>query len=426
MFITLEDPRARIQGSRDPLGVQTVWAAFGRHVVTNLTTVSTSVRGFTILMLARYLAERLIEDNKAQEKDALPIFLRMEQMGAYARHVGHGVEGDIRGIERVKRFVEDNRSRVPIQDDSSAWILSDQKTYGLWGLFSVAARVSGISADGPVGLTPVAREFVEKTYWPHLKPVRRDLFNLLVEGGYLWLKATKQPFRALAEILPEGFTRTEQQFYAETLRDGHHVKNGVPSGRQARFAELLKEHTDLSEPTGREELTALTRAARDNDAALASRLDKILRLEALLAPAEAAFEYMQARQAQRPRDLAAALSDHWGRRVPNLADMPFAEIEPEIEHAVGADITKVMKKCDSALDAGQYEAVVRGLLKWNELVMAGRKAAPWIRLTKDKLEVRYRGNERELPDRTELETLWRNSYFINSLKTVTRQLQQEA
>ena len=30
-FLTLEDPNAKIKGSRDPLGVQPIWAAFGRH-----------------------------------------------------------------------------------------------------------------------------------------------------------------------------------------------------------------------------------------------------------------------------------------------------------------------------------------------------------------------------------------------------------
>ena len=95
MFLTLEDPNARIHGSRDPLGVQPVWASFGRHVVTNLTTVTTSIRGFTILLLARMLTEKMIEKGTAGEQEALSIFLRTEQIGSYARHIAHGVEGDI-------------------------------------------------------------------------------------------------------------------------------------------------------------------------------------------------------------------------------------------------------------------------------------------------------------------------------------------
>ena len=148
MFLTLEDPRAKVQGSRDPLGVQPVWAAFGRHVVTNLTTVSNSVRGFTILLLGRYYAQRLIEERRAGEEDVLSIFLRMEQLGAYARYVGHDVEGDIRGIERVKWFLAEHGAKVPIQDNATGMILSDQKTYGLWGLFSVPSRVSGCTGPG--------------------------------------------------------------------------------------------------------------------------------------------------------------------------------------------------------------------------------------------------------------------------------------
>ena len=185
MFLTLEDPRAQVQGSRDPLGVQPVWSAFGRHVVTNLTTVTTSVRGFTILLLGRYYAERLIEEGRAKEEEALSIFLRMEQIGAYARHVGHEVESDIRGIERVRKFLAEHGARVPVRDDSKGMILSDQKTYGLWGLYSVSARVSGLIEDGPVGVTDEAKGFIEREYVPHLRRVEDQLLRLLLKGGTL-------------------------------------------------------------------------------------------------------------------------------------------------------------------------------------------------------------------------------------------------
>ena len=69
MFITLEDPRAKVQGSRDPLGVLPIWYWFGRRIVGNLTTVSNSVRGFTTVLLARFYTERLIEDGRASEAE---------------------------------------------------------------------------------------------------------------------------------------------------------------------------------------------------------------------------------------------------------------------------------------------------------------------------------------------------------------------
>ena len=100
-FLTLEDPNAKIQGSRDPLGVQPIWSSFARHVVTNVTAAASSVRGFSILLLGRYYAGQLIEAGRVPSEAALDVVLRMEQLGAYARHVGHGVEGDIRGSGRT-------------------------------------------------------------------------------------------------------------------------------------------------------------------------------------------------------------------------------------------------------------------------------------------------------------------------------------
>ena len=59
-FLTEIDPRAAVAGSRDPLGLQPIWSALGREVVGNLTTVTTSVRGFTTLILGLYFADEIV------------------------------------------------------------------------------------------------------------------------------------------------------------------------------------------------------------------------------------------------------------------------------------------------------------------------------------------------------------------------------
>ena len=94
MFLTLEDPRAQIKGSRDPLGVQTLWSGFGRHVVFILTTVTNSLRSVTVLLLGRHLSSILADREEIGEEGALEVFLRWEQVAGYARHIVHGVEGD--------------------------------------------------------------------------------------------------------------------------------------------------------------------------------------------------------------------------------------------------------------------------------------------------------------------------------------------
>ena len=64
-------------------------------MVTILTMQMNSARGFTILLLARYLTERLIEEGRLGREAALDAFLRFEQLGTYTRRVGDGVGSDI-------------------------------------------------------------------------------------------------------------------------------------------------------------------------------------------------------------------------------------------------------------------------------------------------------------------------------------------
>ena len=262
MFFTLEDPNAKIKGSRDPLGAQPIWTALGRHVVANLTTQTDSTRGFTILLLGRYLAERAIEDGRIGRELALDAFLRFEQIGAYVRHVAQGgVEGDIRGIERVHSRLEEHRGRVPIRADPDGFILGDQRVNGLWGLFSVSARVSRLIPDGPVGLTDEATAFVEREYLLIFQPIIEPLSRLVVRDGRLDTRMPDAIFSALSKALSESFTAEEQRFYGEYLRDGLHVGK-APSGLQRTFRELMVHHVELDDAIGRSDIVRLHEAAR--------------------------------------------------------------------------------------------------------------------------------------------------------------------
>ena len=161
-FLTDLDPQAAIKGSRDPLGLQTIWARLGRHVVGNLTTVSTSVRDFTTLVLGYYFAERVA--NEGGGDGDLAVFLRWEQLAAYARGEINN-DWAFRGVERVKRNLQDG-GRVRLGTDSTTQILSNQKTYGLWGLYTVPARSSGLVEGDPTRLTAGGRDLVDRLYLP--------------------------------------------------------------------------------------------------------------------------------------------------------------------------------------------------------------------------------------------------------------------
>lgn len=419
MFLTLEDPRAKIQGSRDPLGVQPAWSGFGRHLVTNLTTVSNSVRGFTVLLLGRYFGERLVDEGLAEEHDALPIFLRTEQLCAYARLVINEAD-DTRGIERVRRFLNEGRS-VRIADGPDGWILGDQKTYGLWGLFSVPARVSGLVADGPVGLSGIARMFVEQQYLPHLEPVLGRLMRLVRSGGTVDATKRNPLLVALATAIPTALAPNEIVFYGKYLRDAAAATGQARTHRQQILASLLASQTDPR--IGRTDIVALKEASESIDDVLAERLGRVARLEALLAPADLVFDFVLTRHGQTPSTIAGTLRDRWGSQVPHL-DTPFDDLVPEVAEMTTGELAQHALVIDQAFHDGDYETAIVTLLDWNREVMARRNAAPWVQLVHGMLDVRYRGTESGLPTGDELAGAWRNSYFLNSLKDVARQIEE--
>ncbi len=425
MFFTLEDPRARIKGSRDPLGVLPVWSSFGRRAVVNLTTVTTSVRGFTVLVLGHYWIERLIAAGRLREEDALSAFLRWEQLAAYGRwRTGEG--GRVLGISRVDGFAA--RGRVTIDDGPDGRILSDQKTYGLWGLYTVSSRTSGLVKAEGVGVTGEAATHLETVVVPRLDSMARKLDELVVRGGTVDVNAKKGPVPALAEVLTEELQDVEREFYARYLRDAEGVVGGeVPGERQAMLARLYRELDETCEEFGWVELDGLTRAARDADPALARALERIGALEAFIAPIERLYGFLQGSNGRTPQEVATELDERWPDGVPRLDVAALGELGTEIETVVGPELRGAMMLTAGAVADRDWRAAVECLLTWNKIVMEARGGAPWVRLGDNgKLDVRYRGLSTYLPTQAELADLWRNSYFVDALKGICAQLEGAA
>ncbi len=427
MFLTLEDPNARIKGSRDPLGIQPVWSHLGRGVVFNLTTVTRSIRGFTVLLLGRWWCERLLNSGAIQEEDVLSTFLRWEQIGAYARYSRPNREpGGILGIDRVEKRSKERGARVVIGDGPNERILADQKVYGLWGLYSVASRVSGLVADGAVGLTPLGRDHLEAHVIPRIEPVLRDLQNLVVKGGRLNVQPDSRIVKAVGAVLAEELDEVELEFYGRVVRDAAEATlEPHERGRQQRMREILEEHTDLDGAFGRGELEKLIPAAEAIDERLADALRRIGTAEALLAPVEALFAHLQARGGQEPATVAREIHDLWGKQLPHLDSTAFRALRSELEGPAGMEVWHKMVLVHDSLANGDYQDAIEGLFDWNKLVMVGRGAAPWVRIGEDKrIDVRYRGAEARLPKASELPSLWNNPYFIPSLKTIVSQCRE--
>jgi hypothetical protein len=423
-FLTEVDSRAAIKGSRDPLGFVPLWSHMGRFVVGNLSTVSNSVRGFTTLLLGYYFAEAVQDRHGSEAGSTLDLFLKFEQLAGYSRyHVFR--DDEFRGLDRVKQALAKG-SKPLLGASTDCQILSNQKIYGLWGLFSVPARTSDLLASDELILTPSARAFVEQQYIRSLNNQGfrdgRAIIDLLAPKRVeLHLEGKHRELaRAVATLLRPSFSALEREVY------GQHLVHGGPrddtAGRQGQLAELLRGIPQDTE-FGISELRAVIKQARkrgEDWRLLADWLVSIERVETVLAPAMAAFGFCLTRNGQALRKVAGEVKKCWGGSLKHVCSDDVAALRPVIAEALGDDRSADrLIAVAGSLSAGDYELFVRLLIEHNAAVMQARNgAAPWVILDGERLDVRLRDESERLPDARELPHLWRNPYFINSLKRV--------
>ena len=154
-------------------------------------------------------------------ESTLAYFLKLEQIAGYARYWVRK-DTDLRGIQRVKaRLAEKPKQRISARVEDQ--IQSDQKTYGLWGLYSVASRSSGILEPDGEALTPPARDLLEKLYLRTLEDKglkgSREIASLLrPRSSELQLDGKQAGLaKALAEVLGSRYRPEERAFYLEHL-----------------------------------------------------------------------------------------------------------------------------------------------------------------------------------------------------------------
>lgn len=428
LFLTEIDSRAQVKGSRDPLGFVPVWSRFGRRVVGNLTTVSNSVRGFTTLLLGYYFAERAQERYGKDAGTTLDLFLKFEQLAAYCRfHVNGPAYGDFRGVERVSSRLEKSSS-AELGAAQDTQILSNQKIYGLWGLFSVPARNSGLLNQEELTLTPAAREHVETVLLPTLKKrglkdpdvilelLKRGRFTVYLEGRHAQLAT------ALAGALRPKLGRDEARFYEQHLLLGG--DDEATQGCQPRLAELVRRLSGDTAFGMSDLLSVVNEAEKRGWADLHSHLDAIHALEPLLIAATESFALLCSRDGQSFAEVVEELTSHWkgGLRFLRVDKL---ESELPILRLGYADDTLARRLLDAAqaFAGGDLAQALRLLVEQNAWVMRSRHAAePWVRIERGRLKVHFADEVGALARKSELPRIWKNTYFINSLQSVARTL----
>lgn len=432
LFVTLLDPRARIKGSRDPLGIQPIWTFFGRRIIKNLTTVTTSLRGFTVLLLSLYFAEQAMNEQGASEANFSDLFLKFEQLAAYSR-VSWGrefrmqrdgyTENEVRGVLRVKRNLGESKGRVWISAQPKFQILSSQKTYGLWGLYTSAARSSALLDPATDRLSSEARNFVESNYLPHLRPSQNLILSFLRRDRYFEPRKRDASLgRTLAEILGPHVTPSEKEFYLAHL---------IASGRADSLQQTLWEHLKTLDQELLDQVGSTMVALRElikrceihGDTGLAERLEHICQIESVLAPAGALFAFLLSRDGHTVQDIARMIRATWGPRLVHIHVQGFGSALSLGQSIFTDDEFVRWTNICEMLSAGHYEEAITLLLKQNESKMSDRGGTAWIQLKNDVLDVRFGEDAGDLPASHDLSDLWVNPYFIRSLDSVGWQIE---
>ncbi len=423
-FLTEIDPRAKTEGARDPLGIQTVWSGIGRTVISNLTTQTTSLIDFRVLLIGCYLAEQV-----GNEADP---FIVWEQLCAQVRLNGDKSAG-FRGVDRARRKASE--ARFTVSSDPRDHLLAHQRTNGIWGLYVAAAQRSGLVDSRPDGatLSKVGRELVELSYAPCLQSWgtdQRALVRLLRDGGRIAKAAldSQERYSELASMLLDRPGPDEKRILHSKVVEGETVERVWPV--QAGLATAIGQH-GWDPRAARATLTHITDSLKsDYLEPLRDRLRAILAAEQMLSVAGALFSFVTAHKGSELDDVADLAARAWKGKLPlTKSQLGLLEIEAS-EGRLNAPVGTAHGRLRwiqiaTALHERDYRAVLPMLTEQNCLVSQDRGApVGWVSLDDNrKLLVQRQDGSGELPARDSLNSLWTNSYFISNLAMLVRDLE---
>jgi len=396
-FLSLLDDRAKPKGSRDPLGFELVWTHFGRKVIGNLTTITSSLNNFAVAILGFHWANELHAHFPKAEKQARirETFLCYEQLAGYLRFLADDKE--IMGITRVSNRMGDSTLKISMGMGAEQQILSDQASYGLWGLYSAAMKESGLILGDertPTALGESIAQLIEKELD---KAALLDLLSGNKVLSHDVLTAHAKPF--LAAIRNSQI----QELLLHALMKGN--------DRHAVQQELWRVTQALAEAeVPVEDLPAFIRAVkgRTNIAQLERRLTDIEYIERILVAANNIFHYCRRKDGESLENILDALAQRYSYvHLPtdiDLSDVPRADLILAIRNA--------LQKNDTA-------EAIRKILELNRVVMGQRGGAPWVELESDNtLRVRVQSETAALRDQNDLESSWDYEYFLTSFTRI--------
>ena len=397
--LSLFDERSRPKGTRDPLGAEVIWSFIGRKLVGNLTTVTSNLDNFIVsLLCCRYACDQSDNPRDMQEH-----FLRFEQLAAYLRC--QSGRDSLLGISRTRNNLGKSELKaLPLGRGSESEILSNQLSYGLWGLYSTALQLADLLEPGQRKPNATGQEFIDSLVsvmggaeWTALVGIcqRKKVTRVEIERhapAFADLLRNQSLRKRLVGLLLDG--RLASRLQRELFLLAHIYLAEVSEWEVAGFCGWLQQRSDITD-----ELRRIVLAIQS--------------IEPLLVLAVTITGWLQGQQGCErsklvevlaPRLAKLGLRDDWMQ----LAELPHRNFLMQLHQYV---------------IAGDALQVINTLLEHNSSIMAGRKGAPWLEWEGQRLKVRVRNDRALLPEQLDESSLgWQNSYFIGSFLAIAAEV----
>lgn len=406
-FLSLLDDRAKPKGSRDPLGFELIWTHYGRQVIGNLTTITGSLTNFAVAILgfkwANDLHAHLPEaDRQPRIRDS---FIRYEQLAAYLRYLSGDTQ--IMGITRVQQRMRDKTSRVHFGTDHDSQILSDQASYGLWGLYSSAMRDAGlIQGDNRLPTTPIGLDIAEQ------------IEHKLDQSHFIDLFSAVKPIE-IDELKPLASIFKRAINNIDARRDLMHTLMGGAQHKQMQH-ELWLLTQRMSEVGSRvngiPDFISQIKALSDGSD-LTQRLTEIEWVERVLVAANNIFNYCRRKDGAMVAEIVSELEQRY-----SYSHLSESFSFDGLRDVLGVQRVDLLQRLLQALKNYNHHETVMALLELNRIVMELRGGCPWVELENGStLRVKVVNETAALLDQRELESQWDYDYFIASYINIASQ-----
>lgn len=395
--LSLMDDRSRPKGSRDPLGIEAIWSSMGRKVVGNLTTVTSNLDNFIVALLCCHHANTRSDQSDHIQK----AYLCAEQLAAYLR-LAAGNETFL-GITRAKANFKNGQ--LPLGKNETAQILSNQLSYGLWGLYSTAMQVAGLITGADRRLTAQGKLLVGEMI-ACLGEAHWQSFNEIAQADLASLEGVQTLAPAFNSMLRNNNLRrsvVRALLQWQTARPLQLELYGWATEYLGTFS------SDLSVPVFCRWLLGQSGISDE----LKATIQQIQSLEPLLVLAATLMDWLQG---QKGSSRSALLDD----LQPRLQGLVFAD---DWQAVVRLPHRAFLVNLYAAGIAQDADALIGCVLEQNKQVMQQRGGAAWLEWQGDVLKVRVANDRASIPENLakHCHGRWSNNYFIGSFLQIARE-----